>query len=288
MVIKRKIPELQCYQSQLWLCKIFYQCNYVVVYQWRNLFIWHCSQCSLGLRIPSLHARHTQVLCFLVGHVCCMSNIPQYRLTPAEYKQPMIPSSYQLHHLVLRHLSQVVKNPPCSGFEPGTPRTNVRRSNHYTIKLFPIYLTQHNYVLVRICLQIWLLLCAAITTIYNNYYVASSLKDDNPRYFMEIGNILESYNSHILSVQRCCFWLRQSSSIYVKHRQLYLWNVLFFFSDSQRSIDDIKWYRQRIQGVNGNIPCVIRLSQKCRVLCAVHTMTQCRNITVTTYFYQCQ
>jgi hypothetical protein len=33
----------------------------------------------------------------------------------------------------VRHLSQVVKNPPCSGFEPGTSRTKVRRSNHYTI-----------------------------------------------------------------------------------------------------------------------------------------------------------
>jgi hypothetical protein len=75
-----------------------------------------------------------QVL-FLSGHVCCIHNIPQYRLSPAEYIQPKLPSSYQLHHLVLRHLSQVVKNPPCSGFEPGTSWTRVRRSNHYTIEL---------------------------------------------------------------------------------------------------------------------------------------------------------
>jgi hypothetical protein len=30
-----------------------------------------------------------------------------------------LPSSYQLHHLVLRHLSQVVKNPPYSGIRTG-------------------------------------------------------------------------------------------------------------------------------------------------------------------------
>jgi hypothetical protein len=29
-----------------------------------------------------------------------------------------------------------VKNPPCSGFEPGTSQTKVRRSNHYTIELY--------------------------------------------------------------------------------------------------------------------------------------------------------
>jgi hypothetical protein len=73
--------------------------------------------------------------CFLVGHVGCIRNIPQYRPFPAEYRQPKLPSSYQLHHLVLRHLSQVVKNPPCSGFELGTSRTGVRRSNHYIIEL---------------------------------------------------------------------------------------------------------------------------------------------------------
>jgi hypothetical protein len=81
-------------------------------------------------------ARQTPKYCFLVGHVCCMRNIPQYRLSPAEYRQTKPPSSYQLHHLVLRHLSQVVRNPPCSGFEPGTSRTRVRRSNHYTIELY--------------------------------------------------------------------------------------------------------------------------------------------------------
>jgi hypothetical protein len=94
-------------------------------------------------------ARQTPKYCFLVGHVavCCIHNILQYRLTLAEYRQPKLPSSYQLklpssyqlHHLVLRHLSQVVKNPPCSGFEPGTSRTTVRRSNHYTIELFLVY-----------------------------------------------------------------------------------------------------------------------------------------------------
>jgi hypothetical protein len=80
-------------------------------------------------------ACQTPKYCFLVGHVCCIRNIPQYRLSPAEYRQPKLPSSYQLHHLVLELLSQVVKNPPCSGFEPGTSRTRVRRSNHYTIEL---------------------------------------------------------------------------------------------------------------------------------------------------------
>jgi hypothetical protein len=62
-------------------------------------------------------------------------NIPQYRLSTGEYRQPKLPSSYQLHHLVLRLLTQVVNSPPCSGFEPGTSRTKVRRSNHYTIEL---------------------------------------------------------------------------------------------------------------------------------------------------------
>jgi hypothetical protein len=76
-------------------------------------------------------ACQTPKYCFLVGHVCCIRNIVQYRLSPAEYRQPKLPSSYQLHHLILRHLSQVVKNPPCSGFEPGTSWTKVRRSNHY-------------------------------------------------------------------------------------------------------------------------------------------------------------
>jgi hypothetical protein len=80
-------------------------------------------------------ARQTPKYCFLVGHVCCIHNILQYRLSPAEYRQPKLPFSYQLHHLVLRHLSQVVKNKPCSGFEPGTSRTRVWRSNHYTIEL---------------------------------------------------------------------------------------------------------------------------------------------------------
>jgi hypothetical protein len=80
-------------------------------------------------------ARQMPKYCFLAGLVCCICNIPQYRLFPAEYRQPKLSSSYQLHHLVLRHLSQVVKNPPCSGFEPGTSQTRVRRSNHYTIEL---------------------------------------------------------------------------------------------------------------------------------------------------------
>jgi hypothetical protein len=85
---------------------------------------------------PNTQSAHqTPKYCFLVGHVCCKRNIPQYRLSPAEYRQPNLPSSYQLHHLVLRHLPQTVKNPPCSGFEPGTSRTGVRRSNHYTIEL---------------------------------------------------------------------------------------------------------------------------------------------------------
>jgi hypothetical protein len=81
-------------------------------------------------------ARQTPKYCFLVGHVCCIHNIPQYRLSPAEYRQPKLTSSYQLHHLVLRHLSQVLKNPPCSGFEPGTSQTKVRCSNHYTIDIY--------------------------------------------------------------------------------------------------------------------------------------------------------
>jgi hypothetical protein len=97
-------------------------CLFDIVHQW-----------SLGLQIPSLHARRLSTV--LVGHVCCIHNIPQYRLSPVEYRQTKFPSSYQLHHLVFRHLSQVVKNPPCSGFEPGTSRTRVRRSNHYTKEL---------------------------------------------------------------------------------------------------------------------------------------------------------
>jgi hypothetical protein len=79
-------------------------------------------------------ARQTPKYYFLVGHVCCIRNIPQYRLTPAEYRQPKFPSSYQLHRLVLRHLSQVVKNPPCSGIRTGD-LSDERRSNHYTIEL---------------------------------------------------------------------------------------------------------------------------------------------------------
>jgi hypothetical protein len=88
-------------------------------------------------------ARQTFKYCFVVKRVCCIRNILQYRLTPAEYRQPKLPSSYQLHHLVLRHLSQIVKNPPCSGFELGTSRTKVRRSNHYTIDLY--YYVLHRY-----------------------------------------------------------------------------------------------------------------------------------------------
>jgi hypothetical protein len=41
----------------------------------------------------------------------------EYRLSLAEYRQPRLPSSYQLHQLVLRHLSKVVKNLPCLGFK---------------------------------------------------------------------------------------------------------------------------------------------------------------------------
>jgi hypothetical protein len=103
-------------------------------------------------------ARQTPKYCFLLGHVCCIHNILQYRLSPAEYGQPILPSSYQLHHLVLRHLSQVVKNPPCSGFELGTSRTRGRRSNHCTIELcarrniFCIYLyTIRSYTANILC-----------------------------------------------------------------------------------------------------------------------------------------
>jgi hypothetical protein len=73
---------------------------------------------------------------FLVGHVYCICNITQYRLSLAEYRQPKLPSSNQLYQQVLRHLSKVVKNPLCSGFKPGTSRTQVRCSNHYTIELY--------------------------------------------------------------------------------------------------------------------------------------------------------
>jgi hypothetical protein len=87
-----------------------------------------------------------QVLFLTVGHVCCIHNIPQNRLTPAEYRQPKHPSFYQLHHLVLvRHLFEVVKNPPCLGFELGTFRTRVRRSNHYTIELDRTNLNSANF-----------------------------------------------------------------------------------------------------------------------------------------------
>jgi hypothetical protein len=76
-----------------------------------------------------------QVLFLTVGHGCCIRNIPQYWFSPVEYRQPELPSSYQLHHLLLRPLSQVMKNPPHLGFEPGTSRTKARCSNHYTIEL---------------------------------------------------------------------------------------------------------------------------------------------------------
>jgi hypothetical protein len=106
-------------------------------------------QCFLGLQIPSLQsARQTPKYCFLVGQVCCIHNIPRYRLTLAEHRQPKLPSSNQLHHLVLRHLSQVVKNPLCSGFKPRTSQTRVRRSNHYTIELtgaYTVYLLLYQY-----------------------------------------------------------------------------------------------------------------------------------------------
>jgi hypothetical protein len=37
--------------------------------QWRNLSIWHCSQCSLGLQIPSLHARRPTTVSYWVTYV---------------------------------------------------------------------------------------------------------------------------------------------------------------------------------------------------------------------------
>jgi hypothetical protein len=121
-------------ESRQYTPKLCVPFKHYVVYQWRNLSIWHHSVLSGGPNTQP--ARQTPKYRFLVGHVCCIRNIPQYRLSPAEYRQSKLPSSYHLHHLVLRHLSQVVKNPPCSGFEPGTFRTRVRRSNHYTIELF--------------------------------------------------------------------------------------------------------------------------------------------------------
>jgi hypothetical protein len=86
-------------------------------------------------------APNTQSACqtpkyrFLEGHIYCIHNIPQYRLSPAEYRQPKLPSSYLLHHLVLTHLSQALKNLPCSGF---TSRENHARDLFQsTKKLFP-------------------------------------------------------------------------------------------------------------------------------------------------------
>jgi hypothetical protein len=81
-------------------------------------------------------ARQTHTYCFLVGHVCCIHNISHYKLSQVEYRSQKLSSSYQLHNLVLRHLSQVVKNPSCSGFELGTSRTIVRPSNNYPIELW--------------------------------------------------------------------------------------------------------------------------------------------------------
>jgi hypothetical protein len=102
----------------------------------------------------------TQVLFLtLVGHVCCIHNILQYRLTPAEYRQPKLPSFYQRHHLVLRHLSQVVKNPPCLGIKTGTSRTRVRHSNHYTIELLKScykLLSNTRYAIIHIICNIFI------------------------------------------------------------------------------------------------------------------------------------
>jgi hypothetical protein len=77
-----------------------------------------------------------QLLFLKVGHVCCIRNIQQYRLSLMEYRQLKLPSSHQPHDLVLRHFSQVVEHPPCSGLEPGTSQTKIRRSNHYPTELF--------------------------------------------------------------------------------------------------------------------------------------------------------
>jgi hypothetical protein len=108
-------------------------------------------------------ARQTPKYCFLVGHVFCIHNNPQYRLTPADYRHSKLPSSYQLHHLVLRHLSQVVKNPPCLGFEPGTSRTRVRRSNNYTIEVFRfIYLLKRFYCIYLLLIIFIPIVCWAI------------------------------------------------------------------------------------------------------------------------------
>jgi hypothetical protein len=55
------------------------------VYQWRNSS--YLTLFTVLSGAPNTKsARQTPKYCFLVGHVCCIRSIPQYRLTLAEYR----------------------------------------------------------------------------------------------------------------------------------------------------------------------------------------------------------
>jgi hypothetical protein len=101
----------------------------------RVLFLSRAHMLHIVVLAVKISAMLSELHLLVFTSTTMICNIPQYIITPVEYRQPKLPSSHQLHHLVLRHLSQVMKNLPCSGFEPGTSRTKVRRSNHYIIEL---------------------------------------------------------------------------------------------------------------------------------------------------------
>jgi hypothetical protein len=157
--------------------------------------------------------------CFLVGHVCCIHNIPQYRLTPSGVQTAKASFLlYQLHHLVLRHLSQVVKNPPCSGFEPGTSRTRVRRSNHYTIELCLIYWTS-------------VLLCSKIChdSLNASFKIPEKL----------FKNLVSHGTGHHMIQKKFCKNIVRSWQFF--------WSVLFLFCNQRYVSTKYKWYRKDTQ-----------------------------------------
>jgi hypothetical protein len=90
---------------------------------YRALWVSEYSLCTPDTQVLFLSGAHTYVA------------YATFRSTGSHQQNVGSQNSYQLYHLVLRHLSQVVKNPPCLGFKPGTSRTKVRCSNHYTIEL---------------------------------------------------------------------------------------------------------------------------------------------------------
>jgi hypothetical protein len=103
-----------------------------------------------------------------------------------EYRQSKLSSSHQLHHLILRHLSQVVKNPPCLGFR--TSRAKVRRSNHYTIELYKV---EVNFISILI---FSLLFLSAWTVSCNT----------QSQFKLRIGYIVNICNLSLNSQIKCC------------------------------------------------------------------------------------